>query len=370
MPVGKVYSWKYGSRRLSERPSLLFERSFGEHPGSSRPRCTRIGRRKSRGDSRRLSVYSVSLHESPCGRLGLPIPDRTLAEASSAKQDDTGHERDAETSLHYAGARYYMSALGRWPSPDPLADKYPAHSPFTYTLNNPINAVDPDGRVVIFVNGHKSGSSFGELLTNSGPCCQQYWGRFARNMMSNFPAGERSRFYDGTVGGGSVRGRQVAGQAIAAGDFRGIMKQVRQEQRSGLDGSVKIFSHSKGSAFATGMITGLLQEAARTGVEQLRIAYHVAIEPFQASSLEADVQTYQISSFDKSSLADVFLGNTRIERAELIPEGQANRSGNPGHSILDYSADRIFQAVQNRETEVSSFIRDAVEAGASFSVIE
>ena len=24
--------------------------------------------------------------------------------------------------MHYAGARYYMSALGRWNGPDPLAD--------------------------------------------------------------------------------------------------------------------------------------------------------------------------------------------------------------------------------------------------------
>jgi hypothetical protein len=38
------------------------------------------------------------------------MPDRTLEEASSAKEDYTGHERDAETGLHYAGARYYMSA--------------------------------------------------------------------------------------------------------------------------------------------------------------------------------------------------------------------------------------------------------------------
>jgi hypothetical protein len=272
--------------------------------------------------------------------------------------------------MHDAGARYYMSALGQWTATDPLADEYPAHSPYNYAQNNAVNAIDPDGRLVIFVNGHKSGSSFGELLTNSGPCCQRYWGRFARNMMSNFPAGERSMFYDGSLGGNSVRMRQIAGQAFATGDSHRIMKQIRQEQRAGLDGSVKIFSHSKGSAFATGMISGLLQEAARTGVDQLRIAYHVAVEPFQASSLEADVRTYQISSFDKSSFADAFLGNTKIERAKQIPEGEANWVRNPGHSILDYSADRIFQVVQNRETKLSSFIRDAVEAGATFSVIE
>lgn len=76
------------------------------------------------------------------------------------------------------------------------------------------------------------------------------------------------------------------------------------------------------------------------------------------------------AAFEKSSLADVFLENTRIERAEQIPEGEANWVRSPDHSILDYCADRIFDAAQRRETEISSFIRDAVEAGETFSVIE
>ena len=76
---------------------------------------------------------------------GLRMPDRTLAEASSAKEDYTGHERDAETSLHYAGARYYMSALGRWTSVDPLADEFPAWSGYHYSYNNPLGFIDPDG---------------------------------------------------------------------------------------------------------------------------------------------------------------------------------------------------------------------------------
>lgn len=34
---------------------------------------------------------------------------------------------------------------------DPLADMYPAMSPYGYTLNNPINLIDPDGRQVVAV---------------------------------------------------------------------------------------------------------------------------------------------------------------------------------------------------------------------------
>ncbi|WP_353562788.1 RHS repeat-associated core domain-containing protein [Longimonas sp.] len=42
------------------------------------------------------------------------MPGRTLAQGPRADEDYTGHELDAETGLHYAGARYYMSAIGRW----------------------------------------------------------------------------------------------------------------------------------------------------------------------------------------------------------------------------------------------------------------
>jgi len=48
-------------------------------------------------------------------------------EGTPAVEDDTGHELDAKanssavpTGMHYAGARYYMSALGRWTSTDPI----------------------------------------------------------------------------------------------------------------------------------------------------------------------------------------------------------------------------------------------------------
>ena len=46
-------------------------------------------------------------------------------------------------------ARHYNSALSIWLSVDPLADKYPGLSPYTYCANNPVRLVDPDGREII-----------------------------------------------------------------------------------------------------------------------------------------------------------------------------------------------------------------------------
>lgn len=61
-------------------------------------------------------------------------------------------------NLYDYGARLYDPQVGRWVTADPLSDQYRAFSNYSYTLNNPINAVDPDGKLVIFVNGFRTGA--------------------------------------------------------------------------------------------------------------------------------------------------------------------------------------------------------------------
>ncbi|MDR6969253.1 RHS repeat-associated protein [Flavobacterium arsenatis] len=58
----------------------------------------------------------------------------------------SGKEMDEETGLHYFGARYYDSRTSIWLSVDPLAEEFPNWNPYNYTMQNPINLVDPDGR--------------------------------------------------------------------------------------------------------------------------------------------------------------------------------------------------------------------------------
>lgn len=67
------------------------------------------------------------------------------------------------------GARMYMSELGRWNKIDNKSELYFATSPFTYALNQPTNAVDPNGNLVIFINGNHFGST--------GP---EYWRQYSK----------------------------------------------------------------------------------------------------------------------------------------------------------------------------------------------
>ena len=54
-------------------------------------------------------------------------------------------EKDSETGLSYFGSRYYSSDLSVWLSVDPMSDKYPSLSPYTYCVDNPVKVVDPNG---------------------------------------------------------------------------------------------------------------------------------------------------------------------------------------------------------------------------------
>jgi len=77
------------------------------------------------------------------------MPSRETTEATGAKEDFTGYEKDEETQLLYAGARYYMPALGRFGVTDRFADKEPGLTPYQYAANNPIRNIDVNGDSVI-----------------------------------------------------------------------------------------------------------------------------------------------------------------------------------------------------------------------------
>jgi RHS repeat-associated protein len=99
----------------------------------------------------------------------------------------TGKERDAETELHYFGARYYRSLWGRFTSVDPVMDVDEAivdpqrWNRYSYVTNRPTQFVDPEGRaqerrdhhqdrlVTAWLEGKISKEDYMRLGVTSGP---------------------------------------------------------------------------------------------------------------------------------------------------------------------------------------------------------
>jgi RHS repeat-associated protein len=62
----------------------------------------------------------------------------------------TKYERDTETALDFAQARYYSSGQGGFTSVDPVATSAKPASPqtfnrYSYVSNSPLNSIDPTG---------------------------------------------------------------------------------------------------------------------------------------------------------------------------------------------------------------------------------
>lgn len=69
-----------------------------------------------------------------------------------------GKEKQEEFGLNWNdyGWRNYDPQLGRWHAVDPVADEYTSYSPYNYTLNNPINNIDPNGMWVETADGYST----------------------------------------------------------------------------------------------------------------------------------------------------------------------------------------------------------------------
>ncbi|HYE12952.1 MAG TPA: RHS repeat-associated core domain-containing protein [Pyrinomonadaceae bacterium] len=87
--------------------------------------------------------------ELPAGAAGR-VTGQGYGQVDNVRQKFTGYERDVETGLDYAQARYYGNSTGRFTSPDPLLSSANPPSPqswnrYSYVLNNPLLYVDPTG---------------------------------------------------------------------------------------------------------------------------------------------------------------------------------------------------------------------------------
>ena len=90
----------------------------------------------------------------PFGEEIANLGNRTAAigyQTDSTRQKFTGYERDSESDLDFAQARYFDSGFGRFTSPDYFVNDTHVREPqswnlYTYARNNPLNRIDPLGK--------------------------------------------------------------------------------------------------------------------------------------------------------------------------------------------------------------------------------
>ncbi|NNC71035.1 MAG: hypothetical protein HKN90_09465, partial [Flavobacteriaceae bacterium] len=210
--------------------------------------------------------------------------------AERFKYNGKEFEEDLNFNVMDYGMRRYMPDLGRWMSTDALAEKYESVSPYNYVLNNPINATDPDGRLVIYVNGllfdealaHKSAGIFGKggfsshykyppprnFFYNQEPSMfgqrVQYWGA-TRTIINNHFVDKKNIFINGTDNFTSQ-----ATDRFAQGKTSGlelIAKLQNGEIELANEETIKVVGHSQGAAFAAGILSALSDSEYASRVE-------------------------------------------------------------------------------------------------------
>jgi RHS repeat-associated protein len=151
------------------------------------------------------------------------------------------------------GARVYDSRLGRWLSLDPLQAKYPSLNPYNFCANTPICAKDPDGRLIFFVNGEVG--QFGPIWKSNSEdrASSTYWSGALISKFETTLNDYNVHFADGDHGTTATE-RYESGKAFMAKNFEDIIAQLKTNKEGKIIENLVFVSHSKGSAFAKGMI--------------------------------------------------------------------------------------------------------------------
>ncbi len=98
----------------------------------------------------------------------------------TVRQKFTKYERDDETGLDYAKARYYANVQGRFTSTDPLLSSGKPIQPqswnrYTYCLNNPLILTDPSGLIWVYQNRGDGKVAWSWVNGNKAPSGWRKW---------------------------------------------------------------------------------------------------------------------------------------------------------------------------------------------------
>ena len=234
---------------------------------------------------------------------------------------------------------------------DPDCEKYYDINPYVFCAGNPVNAIDPSGKLTIFINGFHFGD--GESA--------KYWGGFDKKIMEIYnEKEERTKYIDGSIGGvanpltkvsiylmtfstyytsnlisdllpsnfdSSERQSQglEAGKKYANKFTNGTIKLAKGEK-------IRFVTHSMGAAYCKGFIEGLKSVLGDNIIKS--IEFELDIAPFQPQQQKAvkGVRTVVLQHKD-----DVFAGHKSMPGAEIRVVSHSHKNSILGpHSINSF----------------------------------
>lgn len=164
----------------------------------------------------------VSRHDyMPSGEeLGASVGGRTTGMGFSNSGDNnrkkfTGYERDTETGLDFAQARFYGSTQGRFTSPDPFSASAIVADPqtfnrYAYCRNNPVNSVDPSGMSAYAAMMSEGAQERRQATWQSGHnIIEEEGGRYERDLEATYAAIAEANYLNKML-------EEVAGSSLGA----------------------------------------------------------------------------------------------------------------------------------------------------------
>ena len=214
------------------------------------------------------NTWNTPYRFNDCANEGRGKLACTMPSAANRRVELNAKELDEETGMYYYGARYYEPRLSLWMNTDSDQEKYPHYTSYLFVGSNPINAIDPDGNKIVFINGKIGGGS---------PAAgEPYWNGSNSdfvNVAKSFFHDNKVVFTDADYGYlSTARKREKSGYEYAKTHYKQWIADM------GTDEPFYLVSHSMGGAFSKG-VEKYLKEMGR------RVEYNVMINTYQVNRI-------------------------------------------------------------------------------------